>query len=840
MLRALWAGVSGMQAHQVGLDVTSNNIANVNTTGFKSSRANFSDMLYQTQNIGSSPYGDMGGRNAYAVGLGGEVRSTSRLHVQGSTKSTGYNGDLALDGNGFFVLSGDAGKTRVFTRDGRFGFDANGNFVNSSGYVVQGWVRNISSFERTAAVNDNVVDTTGPVTSIQIDPKLVMPARATSLMRVAANLTSADQTDEVNFAYALDSKAHTVSTDNNVTYDSKGNRHQVAENMGTLFTSDGHAMKLQQDQGIWVSYRDAELNFKGANPPAGGYGNSTQSVKINGTVISFVNNSSSTNVSTRDAAITAINNKIDQTGVRAYANGSTGIQLINDNTIDGDSNTKNIRIEAGSIRPPNSPAAFFNTLLLSQVTDSAAGVAVGRNAPDSTAIATGVAERVTAFRYKYTQQTNLQLTSANGRIFNTTEDLRRWIQYDANIMKNSHAFANSAGSARIPGFGYNAGNGALATSASRITISTYSLLPGDMGGLGGTQSPWSLAGGASPANPQANSAWARLNSVAVTMNAYGQFEIVNKSDGIRDDDPSAQINNMLGAPGNTNNLKITVANYQNRQTPSNVLFGQMMKGLSTGNLVEGGSSSSTASFKVPKLALTYEAYDSLGNKHNITIEFRKKDKLEWTFSLSIPEPAEFVGSSGEKRNVLEGGSVVFNRNGGLQSVQPNRFIFNPMNGAASPQQIDLDFGQNAIGSDFAGLTGTGEKSDVMGGGSDGWASGVMKGYSVDQNGVMMGQFTNGKTIAIAQVAVATFDNESGLTDEGGNMYREGPNSGQATIGRANRAGNALIKGGYYEMSTADLSEELTQLIVIQRGYQANAKSVTTADQILNTLLGLKQ
>lgn len=833
MLRALWAGVSGMQAHQVGLDVTSNNIANVNTTGFKSSRANFSDMLYQTQNIGSSPYGDMGGRNAYSVGLGGEVRSTSRLHVQGSTKTTGYSGDLALDGNGFFVLSGDAGKTRVFTRDGRFGFDANGNFVNNSGYVVQGWVRNISSFERTAAVNDNVVDTTGPVTSIQIDPKLVMPARATSIMKVSANLTSADKTDEVNFAYALDSKAHTLSTDNNVTYDSNGKRHQVAENMGTLFTSDGNAMKLQQDQGIWVSYRDAELNFTGASSPAGGYGNSTQSVKINGTVISFVNNSSSTNVSTRDAAITAINNKIDQTGVRAYANGSTGIQLINDNSIDGDSNTKNIRIDASSIRPPGNANAFFNSLLATQRTDSAAGVAanVGANG-----IVSGIAERVTAFRYKYTQQTNLQLTSANGRIFNTTEDLRRWIQYDANIMKNSHAFTNSAGATKVTGFSA----GGAVNPGMRLTISTYSLVPGDMGGIGGTQSPWSQAGGASPANPQANSGWARLNSVSVTMNAYGQFEILNKSDGIRDDDPAAQINGVLGADGNTNNLKITVANYQSRQTSSNVLFGQMMKGLSTGNLVEGGSSSSTASFKVPKLALTYEAYDSLGNKHNVTIEFRKKNTLEWTFSLSIPEPAEFVGASGEKRNVLEGGSVVFNRNGGLQSVQPNRFIFNPMNGAASPQQIDLDFGQNTIGSDFAGLTGTGEKSDVTGGGSDGWASGVMKGYSVDQNGVMMGQFTNGKTIAIAQVAVATFDNDAGLTDEGGNMYREGPNSGQATIGRANRAGNASIKGGYYEMSTADLSEELTQLIVIQRGYQANAKSVTTADQILNTLLGLKQ
>lgn len=817
MLRSLWGGVSGMQAHQVGLDVTSNNIANVNTVGYKYSRANFSDMLYQTQAGASMPYGGRGGTDPYTIGLGGEVNSTTRIHKQGSMKTTNFQGDLAIDGNGFFIVSGDGGNTRALTRDGRFKFDAQGNFVNNAGFVVQGWVRNISSFEKTAAINENVVDTAGPITSIKISPKLVMPARATTSAQVSVNLTSSDKTDQLNFAYALDSNGHTISSGVNVQYDSRGNRHQVAENMGTLFSTNGEAMKLKQGQGIWVSYKDAELNFKGPNPPATGYGNSTQSVVINGEKISFVNNSNSTNIATRDAAITAINNAQDKTGIKAYAKGSTGIQLINTNSIDGDSNTKNIRIDAGSIRPPANADAFFNQLLITQENFT------GTKLPVANGIVTGVLERKTAFRYQYTEQSNVQLTSKNGRIFHSTEDLRRWMQYDANVQKNSHVITGATG-----GLGTSA--------ATPITISNYSIPPASTG-LSETLSPWKDGG--TLADPYGNSGWARLNSVSVVMNQYGQFEMVNKFDGIKDDDPNSQVQ---GRPAHesVNNLKITIANYQTQKTPSNVLFGQMMKGISTGNLVEGGGASATSSFKVPKLTTINDIYDSLGNKHTLQIEFRKIGDLEWSFSIKLPEPAEIVGAAGDVRNVLQGGKVTFNRVGGLQSVQPNQFSFMPLNGAEGPQRVNLDFGQNALGGDFKGITGTAEESGTRGFTQNGWSSGTLQNWQFDSNGVLSGKFTNGRSIALAQVALGTVDNEMGLESVGGNLYLTGANSGDINVGVANRLGNGTIKPSSYEMSTADLSEELTQLIVIQRGYQANAKTVTTSDQILNTLLGLKQ
>ncbi|RAX58621.1 flagellar hook protein FlgE [Helicobacter monodelphidis] len=807
MLKSLWAGVSGMQAHQVGLDVTSNNIANVNTTGFKSSRANFADMIYQPRRGATTPQGGLGGLNAFTIGLGGSVNSTTRVHEQGSLKSTNWKGDLALSGQGFFIVSGDGGRTRALTRDGQFGFDAQGNFLNNAGYIVQGWTKDISSFGKTCAINENQVDTSGPISGIRIDPKMVMPARMTDSVKIAASLTSSDYTDNVACSYALDSSGHTIANDNNRIYDSKGNRTQVPDDMGTLFSSDGNAMKLQHGQGIWVSYRDTELTA-GINQAyiTSATATVTQSITLNGQKISFVNNSTSTNVTSVEAAIKAINNYTDKTGIRAYASGSTGIQLINDNSIDGDSSTKNIRI--GAVIPADGVFSFFKDVTM---LDSFGA----KELPNGDIV------RETAFNYKYTTQSNLQMTSTQGRVFNSTEDLRRWMQYDANIQKNSHAVSMAA----------------AAGGLFPITISNYSIAPGQTGAAG-TLSPW---GQGTATNPQESSAWTRLNSVSVTMNEWGQFVMQNNQDGLLDEDITQVPNpGQLPGPNSANNLKINIANYQSKKVPSNVLFGKMMGGLNTSALTEAGPVSSTGSFKVPKLTTSFDIFDSLGNKHTLTVEFRKKDDLEWTFSLKLPEPAEFTPPNPDMPNVLEGGSITFNRNGGLQSVQPNKFIFNPRSGATSPQEVDIDFGQNGVNSDYKGVTSTNEESAARNHDQNGWASGTLTDWSFDANGILIGEFNNGKNFALAKVAIGTVANESGLNSWGNNLFGVSPNSGDIVVGEANKAGNANIEPSKREQSTADLSEELTQLIVIQRGYQANSKTVTTSDQILNTLLQLKQ
>ena len=137
MMRSLFSGVSGLKAHQTGMDVIGNNITNVNTTGFKSSRTTFADMFSQTLTAASSSNGTVGGTNPKQIGLGSVVASIDLLFTDGSTQSTGKNTDMALQGNGLFVVK--QGKQTYYTRNGDFQFDEAGNFVNSAGQFVQGW-----------------------------------------------------------------------------------------------------------------------------------------------------------------------------------------------------------------------------------------------------------------------------------------------------------------------------------------------------------------------------------------------------------------------------------------------------------------------------------------------------------------------------------------------------------------------------------------------------------------------------------------------------------------------------------------------------------------------------
>lgn len=138
MLRSLMAGVSGVKAHQVMLDVTGNNISNVNTSGFKKSTTVFQDLLYQTSRGASSPQGGRGGVNALQIGLGVQVAAVETLHTQGQIQSTGSRTDMAISGDGYYVVT-DGSRT-MFTRAGNFVQDEDGNLVQSgTGYKLQGY-----------------------------------------------------------------------------------------------------------------------------------------------------------------------------------------------------------------------------------------------------------------------------------------------------------------------------------------------------------------------------------------------------------------------------------------------------------------------------------------------------------------------------------------------------------------------------------------------------------------------------------------------------------------------------------------------------------------------------
>lgn len=180
MMRSLYSGVAGLQNHQVRMDVLGNNIANVNTTGFKKGRANFQDLLYQQMSGAAKPTAEVGGINPKEIGLGMSIASIDTIHTQGSLQTTGVMTDLAIQGNGFFVLG--KGESTMFTRAGAFGLDAEGRLVNpGNGYRVQGW--NAQTINGTEILN-----TSGALNDLVIPVGSKDPAHATSQVNMACNL----------------------------------------------------------------------------------------------------------------------------------------------------------------------------------------------------------------------------------------------------------------------------------------------------------------------------------------------------------------------------------------------------------------------------------------------------------------------------------------------------------------------------------------------------------------------------------------------------------------------------------------------------------------------------
>ena len=180
MMRSLYSGVSGLQNHQVRMDVLGNNIANVNTIGFKKGRVTFQDLLYQQMSGAARPQGTIGGINPKEIGLGMSVASVDTIHTQGALQTTGVMTDLALQGNGFFVLKN--GEQNFYTRAGNFGIDADGRLVNpATGLRVQGWLADDIG-------GKTVLSTSGATSDLIIPVGSKDPARATTRVDFACNL----------------------------------------------------------------------------------------------------------------------------------------------------------------------------------------------------------------------------------------------------------------------------------------------------------------------------------------------------------------------------------------------------------------------------------------------------------------------------------------------------------------------------------------------------------------------------------------------------------------------------------------------------------------------------
>ena len=753
MMRSLYSGVSGLKNHQTRMDVVGNNISNVNTTGFKSSRVTFSDTLSQTLSGASAPADGLGGTNPKQIGLGSSVSAIDTLFTDGSVQSTGVNTDLCLSGNGLFMVSksdsasndnkdGKAGtadqnkKTTAkvyYTRNGNFKFDAKGCYVNSDGLKVQGWCAKNPGDTYTTDIN-NIGD-------ITIKSGESMPPAATTKTNLMNNLNSAEAT--INSIKATDAKENKLTA--------------AANNTDTWACGGTYKSEITAMQ---VGFKGTDMKTTGN--PTGPYAIG-QNYAFDGAL---------TGTGTNGDIVTipkTLNSKIDMSkSLSSYTVNSvngTMISLSNGCTINN---------RSGSNYTVN-----FSNRTNGDVISPALFTATSANA-----------------NYTVNNNITLNVEAVNGNQV-TLKDPNTNQTYTLTNTSGDTYWNNQGTTPTVP---------PGSTLRTTVTVSIDSIIYNSSASLSNIQGQVNGDAVAMTAGSIVPADGVTISSLNLTNKDGTLVEVSNK------DASSYEVGNDYESTIKSINLEMS-----DKTTSVET----------SGAFVQGNSRPLTTIMSV---------YDSLGNAHSVVL-YLTKTKIDsnngnqWTVSVNPDGSGRQVlqGNDGKETIVEMTDAVLqFNTNGGFADGTGTATL-TLSNGATGSQDITMD---------FTGLTQY-SGSNTAYASADGNAAGTLKTVSIDSNGVITGTYTNGLNVARGQVAIAQFNNASGLTKVGNSLYDESNNSGEPQKGTINAKG-CTVTPSALEMSNVDMASELTDMIVTQRGYQSNSKIITVSDELLETLINMKR
>jgi flagellar hook protein FlgE len=237
-----------------------------------------------------------------------------------------------------------------------------------------------------------------------------------------------------------------------------------------------------------------------------------------------------------------------------------------------------------------------------------------------------------------------------------------------------------------------------------------------------------------------------------------------------------------------------------------------------------------------------EMYDSQGNKHLVNMFFTKTADRTWSYN-GLVDGKEVTGGKEDEMSQVCAGTLTFTVDGKLDTETPTVAAFNFKGGALQNQQIKFDFGDSITTKKGKGLDGSkqyGKESDLISWNQDGSAAGTISNLSFNDEGVLTALYSNGEARDLAQIALARFENPEATFKVGNNRLKEARDSGPPAIGAPGRAGRGKLHAKALERSTVDMAMEFVNLIQNQRGFQANAKTITTTDELLGEVIQLKR
>ncbi|KXK34110.1 MAG: flagellar hook-basal body complex protein [Candidatus Omnitrophica bacterium] len=725
-IRSLYSGVSGLRTQSNAIDTIGNNIANVNTVGFRRARMTSADLFSATLSSASGATATRGGINPRQIGLGTQTDSIDTIFTQGNPQQTGRLLDLAIRGGGFFQLADGNGAT-YFTRAGNFGLDEMGYVTKpSSGLRLIGQIAN--------AQGD--IDSTTPPQAIKIDFSSLSDAVPTGVATLGGNLSS-------------------TSTSTGAT------------SLNTLVTLFNH-------QGIPLGLNAGDVIKIGG----GTYNTVPPGVPVNIPATDILTVSPTTTLGELASSLrsslrtltgsTTLDVTVDATGGLRI---ETGPETITDLSVSavGVDGTEKTRIRS-----------IFNDGELDGNIDLLA----------NTSVTTGVFRQADA-----TSSTEVFDSQGNARTVITT-------------------FARDTRNVPAPAETLLTGLFDDASRSLGVTAGTTNIVIAAGSTIGGTTTVTDTAVLAVAANSTLEDLRSALETQLNTIGGVSDITVSLLPDGsFRVSSPTSTITDM----------RIHIDN----------------------DAVNGGSASTAGTItrlfnnRDFGVASATEGLDVTAGTYSDSNTFHTSSQIlnSWTYQVVVPHGVNQPPSAatGELVFLANGNFDNYGRDSSNNIISSNPIIqfdpdgVDPQNGGVDSLTIQFDF------SDLTQNASTTTASILS---QDGSPVGRLETIDISNDGVVTGVFSNGTSRTLARILVASFANDGGLLRAGDNLFVQSSNSGEPVLGVAGTLARGEISSNELELSNVDISEEFVNLILAQRAFQANARVISTGDNILQELVNL--
>ena len=898
MLRSMYSGISGMKVNQTKLDVIGNNIANVNTTSYKSSRATFSDLLSQSSSSAQAASNTKGGINAKQVGLGVQLSSIDRIMTQGSMQTTSRSLDLGLDGNGYFmvstgpVISGDgaievshaagthsinektlasSGASISYTRDGSFTLDNEGNLLTTDGYRVLGYsVTNDDNSQKATESEPNPVNMLGLTFSFsagtQLNGVTIQLGKISQGTATSASLTgegtnriltingdfSNQKLDAEEITRAINKELSAKGISQTVKVSGKLNALSGIASSKVTGGKDAQAPEAVSVLGYTIEFEngDAANEYRivvenladGSAKPSARRDETDKCIYLSG---NFAGNSGITEddikATLNGAGFGDIVSKVTKSGSSSMSSLSKKVEPYKDS--EKAKTTTTTGTSQGFTVSFNGYSDDFNGYTIEFVNDSTAtGVIPSLNSSSKTLTVKGNFADPTVTPKAIEDKINAYLSSSG--IKDTTVTIGG--PYNAGdtgtITCNKDGVDSVTKSITIAGIKINfpetkdfAGN----AKADEI----YEKLGGLKFKIGTVK--------------EGTATKVDYDKTSNTITISGDF---TSSNSIDTDELAKQIGDNLTAElGLVTPLKFTIPSSGNDRV-DNLKSDKITGGtkLTTPNPDE--IEAFGLRFKIgEKTGAMLNEYTfelgtiASGTKPDITIDEKtKKIIISGDFVNENAITASTINEVlAKKLESTFGKDVTVTVTGDPVNFGGSVKGDKPAEGGSSVQSIRPDGTIRFVSASSEvyayddSLKTLKIPEKVLS--ADGKTEVAVKSYSISSNGVITATLQDGTIAALGQIALASFSNPAGLTSVGGNLYSVSSNSGAATImsglgttGEDNSKAYGNMLSGYLEMSNVDLAEQFTEMITTTKAFQGASKMITTGDEILTEIINLKR